>query len=49
MKDYRAFLFFIKTNFDKFIGYFVHSKYENTEEMKFEVDKKQYHGKQTDK
>ena len=47
MEDYRAFLFFIKTNFDKFIGYFVHSKFENTKEMKYKIGKKSWNGKKT--
>ena len=31
MENYPAFLFLIKTNFDKLIATFVHSKFENTE------------------
>ena len=30
MKDYPAFLFLIKTDYDKLIGVFVDSKYEDT-------------------
>ena len=34
MKNYPAFLFLIKTNYNKLIGLFVDSKYENTKGMK---------------
>ena len=35
MENYPAFLFLIKTHFDKLIATFVHSKYENTKGMEF--------------
>jgi len=37
MKDYQAFLLLIKTNFNKLIATFVHSKFENTEEKAFQM------------
>ena len=36
MENYPAFLFLIKTNFDKLIATFVHSKFENTKGMEYE-------------
>ena len=36
MENYPAFLFLIKTGFDKLIATFIHSKFENTEGMKYE-------------
>ena len=35
MENYPAFLFLIKTDFDKLIAIFIHSKFENTEGMKY--------------
>ena len=49
MKEYPAFLILIKTNFDKFIATFIHSKYESTNGMKFKVRRKEYDGKLVDK
>ena len=47
MKDFPAFLFLIKTNFNKLIGTFVHSKFENTKGMKFEMGEKTWDDKLT--
>ena len=43
MENYPAFLFLIKTNYDKLIATFVHSKFENTKGMKYggEEDRKE--------
>ena len=38
MENYPAFLFLIKTDFDKLIAIFVHSKFENTEGMEYGGD-----------
>ena len=46
MKDYPGFIVLIKTNFDKFIGIFVDSKYESTEGMINVEDGKTLIGKQ---
>ena len=35
MINYSAFLFLIKTNFDKLIATFVHSKFENTKGIEY--------------
>ncbi len=37
MQDYPAFLVLIKTNYDKLIGMFVDSKYEDLREMEIEI------------
>ena len=44
MQDYPAFLVLIKTNYDKLIGMFVDSKYEDLREMEFEIDGKKDKG-----
>jgi hypothetical protein len=46
LKDYPAFLFLIKSDFNKFIGVFVDSKYESTEKMDFIVNDQRWAGKQ---
>jgi len=46
LKDYPAFLFLIKSDFNKFIGVFVDSRYESTEKMEFKVSDKKWKGKQ---
>ncbi len=38
MKPFPAFLVFIKTNFDKIIGWLVDSKFESTRDIEFEID-----------
>ena len=37
MKDYPAYLFLIKTDSNKFMGLFVHSKFEKTKGMEYQM------------
>ena len=47
MKEFPAFFFLIKTNFDKTIAQFVNSKFESTRDMELEINGMKFSGKLT--